>query len=94
MNWQPNMAEGDQDQGKPHSMMEIAAKEQVDMVGDGAGGFIFPIFHPGFDGMFAIANIMGLLTAANATLSDVVGSLPPYYMSSTKVSCPGSVRVG
>jgi mannose-1-phosphate guanylyltransferase/phosphomannomutase len=72
----------------PHSMMEIAAKEQVDMVGDGAGGFIFPIFHPGFDGMFAIANIMGLLTAANATLSDVVGSLPPYYMSSTKVSCP------
>lgn len=72
----------------PHAMMEIAAKEQVDMVGDGAGGFIFPAFHPSFDGMFAIANIMGLLTSANATLSDVSGALPPYYMSSTKVSCP------
>jgi len=72
----------------PHAMMEMAAKEKMDMVGDGVGGFIFPAFHPGFDGLFAIANIMGLLTATNATLDDVARSLPPYYMSSTEVSCP------
>lgn len=72
----------------PHSMMEVAAKERAAMLGDGNGGFIFPAFHPGFDGMFAIAQMLGLLAGAGATLSDVVHSLPPYFMSSTKVSCP------
>ncbi|MGE5618121.1 MAG: sugar phosphate nucleotidyltransferase [Sphingomonadaceae bacterium] len=72
----------------PHSMMEAAARERVAMLGDGNGGFIFPAFHPSFDGMFAIAQMMGLLAAAGASLADVVGSLPPYFMSSTKVSCP------
>jgi len=72
----------------PHSMMEVAAKEHVAMLGDGAGGFIFPSFHSGFDGLFAIAQIIGLMAGVGAKLSDVVGGLPPYYMSSTKVSCP------
>ncbi len=72
----------------PHSMMEVAAKEHVAMLGDGAGGFIFPAFHPGFDGMFAIAQIVGLLGGVAANLSDVVADLPSYYMSTTKVSCP------
>lgn len=72
----------------PRSLMEVASRENVAMVGDGAGGFIFPIFHPGFDGMFAAVQIMGLLSAASATLTDVTGSLPSYFMSATKVSCP------
>jgi mannose-1-phosphate guanylyltransferase / phosphomannomutase len=72
----------------PHSMMEVAAKEHVAMLGDGAGGFIFPSFHPGFDGMFAIAQIIGLLGSAGANLSEVVADLPAYHMSTTKVSCP------
>jgi mannose-1-phosphate guanylyltransferase/phosphomannomutase len=72
----------------PHSMMEVAAREKVAMLGDGNGGFIFPTFHPGFDGMFAIAHVVGLLSSAGASLDDVVRDLPPYYMSSTKVSCP------
>ncbi len=72
----------------PHSMMEVAAREKVAMLGDGNGGFIFPAFHPGFDGIFAIAEMTGLLSGANATLDEVVGELPPYYMSSTRVSCP------
>ena len=72
----------------PHSMMDVAAREQVSMLGDGNGGFIFPGFHPSFDGLFAVAQISALLSAADASLADVVGSLPPYYMSSTRVSCP------
>ncbi len=72
----------------PHAMMEVAAKEKVAMLGDGNGGFIFPAFHPSFDGMYAIAQMVGLLSHAGATLDDVVGDLPSYYMSSTKVSCP------
>jgi len=72
----------------PHSMMEVAAREKVAMLGDGNGGFIFPSFHPGFDGMFAIASLVGLLSAAGVGLDEVVADLPPHYMSSTKVSCP------
>ncbi|MHB0868353.1 MAG: sugar phosphate nucleotidyltransferase [Chloroflexota bacterium] len=72
----------------PHSMMEVAAREHVAMLGDGNGGFIFPAFHPSFDGMFAVAQMMGLLAGAEASLAEVVAALPPYYMSSTKVSCP------
>lgn len=72
----------------PRSMAETAAREHVSMVGDGAGGFIFPIFQPAFDGMFAIAQVASLLAANSATLADVVAALPPYYMTSTKVNCP------
>ena len=72
----------------PRSMTEAAAREHVAMVGDGEGGFIFPAFQPAFDGMYATAQLMGLLAANETTLADVVAALPPYYMSATKVACP------
>ena len=71
------------------AMAELAAKdEKVFMIGDGSGGFIFPAFQPAFDAMFAVAQIMGLLTANKSTLAEVVAGLPPYFMTSTKVNCP------
>lgn len=72
----------------PRSMAEIAARETVAMVGDGSGGYIFPSFQPAFDGMYAIAELMGLLVANSTTLAEVVAGLPPYYMTATKVNCP------
>lgn len=72
----------------PRSMMEVGAKEQARMLGDGAGGFIFPVFHSGYDGIFATSQIVGLLAATGTTLSEVADSLPNFFMSQTKVSCP------
>jgi mannose-1-phosphate guanylyltransferase / phosphomannomutase len=70
------------------SLMETAAREKIVMAGDGNGGFIFPVLHPAFDGMFATAQVVRLLMAAGASLRDVVESLPPYHMSTTRVQCP------
>jgi mannose-1-phosphate guanylyltransferase / phosphomannomutase len=71
-----------------HAMMTAATREGVVLVGDGAGGFVMPILHPVFDGMLAIAKLLELLATFHTRLSDVIDDLPPYYISSTRVTCP------
>ena len=71
-----------------HAMMTAATREGVVLVGDGVGGFVMPILHPAFDGMLAIAKLLELLAVFHTRLSDVVDDLPPYYMSTTRVTCP------
>lgn len=71
-----------------HAMMTAATREGVVLVGDGAGGFVVPSLHPAFDGMLAIAKLLELLATFHTRLSDVIDDLPPYYMSTTRVTCP------
>ena len=71
-----------------HAMMTAAGREGVVMVGDGQGGFVFPILQPAFDGMLAIAKLLELLATFQMRLSEVVDDLPAYYLSSTRVTCP------
>lgn len=73
-----------------YSEMQVALREtepDVIMVTDCEGGFIFPEFHPGFDGMFAIARILELTVKNEVRLSDIVNSLPNYALVRTKVPC-------
>ena len=72
----------------PHALMSAAGRDGVGMAGDGRGGFVFPALQPAFDGMFAIAKLLELLTTFQMRLSDVVDDLPAYYISSTRVTCP------
>ena len=71
-----------------HAMMIAAGREGVVMVGDGQGGFVFPVLQPAFDGMLAIAKLLELLATFQMRLSEVVDDLPAYYLSSTRVTCP------
>lgn len=71
-----------------HAMMTAATREGVVLVGDGAGGFVMPILHPVFDGMLAIAKLLELLSTFHTRLSEVIDDLPPYYMSTARVTCP------
>ena len=71
-----------------HAMMSAAGRDGIVLVGDGQGGFIFPVLHPVFDGMLAIAKLLELLATFEMRLSEVVDDLPAYYMSSTQVMCP------
>ena len=71
-----------------HAMMTVASREGVVMVGDGMGGFVFPVLQPAFDGMLAIAKLLELLATFQVHLSEVVDDLPAYYLSSTRVTCP------
>jgi mannose-1-phosphate guanylyltransferase / phosphomannomutase len=71
-----------------HALMSAANREGVVLVGDGAGGFVFPVLQPAFDGLLAIVKLLELLATFDMRLSNVVDDLPTYYMSRTMVNCP------
>src|SRR6266851_5220353 len=70
------------------AQMSLAAREHPLLVGDGFGGFIFPRFHPSFDGLFATVRLIELLAVAKQTLSEVVDQTPPVHLARLQVVCP------
>jgi len=70
------------------AQMSLAAREHPLLVGDGVGGFIFPRFHPSFDGLFATVRLLELLIAAKQSLSEVVDATPPVHVARLQVDCP------
>jgi mannose-1-phosphate guanylyltransferase/phosphomannomutase len=72
----------------PRSLVETAAREGVEFVGDGNGGYVFPRFQPAFDGMFAIVKLMELLAGEERSLSDVLREIPPTAFVERKIPCP------
>lgn len=71
----------------PASQMQAALRTGVILATDGEGGFIFPSFHPGMDGMFAAAKIIELTIKRGERIIEVVNSLPSYALVRTKVAC-------
>jgi mannose-1-phosphate guanylyltransferase / phosphomannomutase len=72
----------------PHALTSAATSPGMVLVGDGAGAFAFPEFHPAFDGMYALMKLLEALARFNTELSAVVSSLPPYHLIRTQVNCP------
>jgi len=70
------------------AQMSLAAREHPLLVGDGVGGFIFPRFHPSFDGLFATVRLLELLVVAKQTLSEVIDETPPVHVARLQVVCP------
>ena len=70
------------------AQMDIAAREHPLVVGDGVGGFIFPRFHPSFDGLFATVKLLELLAVTDNKLSDVIDEMPPSNVARVQVPCP------
>ncbi len=69
-------------------MMQMAAEHpDLLLLGDGIGGYIFPSFHPIFDGLFATIKIIELLALNQIRLSEVLKQTPSYHMTQTKVPC-------
>jgi mannose-1-phosphate guanylyltransferase/phosphomannomutase len=77
---------------EPQALMVAATKEGVALAGDGYGSFVFPQFQPVVDGLMAIAKILELLATQKVALSEVVRSLPPYYIARAKVPCPWEMK--
>lgn len=71
----------------PQAFMKAAATGEFTLVGDGSGGFIFPVFTPFSDGMFATVKILELCMLAGVRFDEVVRSLPAYAMARTRVPC-------
>ena len=76
------------------ALMGMAAegKEGIALAGDTSGGFIFPEFHPAFDGLFSFAKLLEMLAVQETTLSEVRRMLPAYFIASETVSCPWEVK--
>ena len=64
------------------------SREHPLLVADGLGGFIFPRFHPSFDGLFAIVKLLELLAVQQTTLADVMDQTPAAHLVRLKVACP------
>jgi mannose-1-phosphate guanylyltransferase/phosphomannomutase len=76
------------------SQMRAAVDGAVapDLVGDAAGSYIFPDFHPGFDGMMAVARLLQYLGVVDQRLSEVLSHVPPYYVFSAEATCPWDAK--
>lgn len=74
------------------SLLEEALVEDVRFVGDGRGGFAFPEFHPGFDGAFAFAQLVSLLSGEHRSLSEVVAEVPRFALVERVVDCPWEAK--
>lgn len=69
----------------PRSLMDEARRENFSLVADNQGGFIFPMFHPAFDGMFSMAKLLEFLSGERTSLSEVVRELPATHLRSRNV---------
>jgi mannose-1-phosphate guanylyltransferase / phosphomannomutase len=68
-------------------LMEAAIIEDTILVGEPTGGFIFPEFQPSFDGMYAIAKILEMLSMQNARFHKLIREIPPSVMVFERVPC-------
>ncbi|HEU5288528.1 MAG TPA: sugar phosphate nucleotidyltransferase, partial [Candidatus Limnocylindria bacterium] len=70
------------------AQMDIAVREHPLVVADGVGGFIFPRFHPSFDGLFATVRLLELLAVTDKALADVIDETPAANVARLQVPCP------
>ncbi len=74
------------------ALMEAAAAGGLALAGDGLGGFAFPAFHPGLDGMFAAGLLLRWLAKSGRPLSALVASLPRAAIAVDAVACPWQAK--
>jgi len=60
--------------------------------GEETGGFVFPDFQRGYDGIFASAKAVEILARENDTLSNLYSDMPNFYMSRQAVPCSMNLR--
>ncbi len=68
-------------------MMEAATNEDMIFAGEPTGGYIFPQFHPGFDGMHAAVKILEMIATQDTTLHKLIREIPPSIKIHERVNC-------
>jgi mannose-1-phosphate guanylyltransferase/phosphomannomutase len=66
--------------------------EKITLAGDLGGGFIFPEFHPAFDGMFAFVKTLEMLSWLQRPLSELAAELPATHLATEIVRCPWDTK--
>jgi len=62
------------------SLLDAIVQQKAVFGGEETGGFIFPEFQNGFDGICASAKMIGFLTEENVKLSRLYSDMPSLYM--------------
>ncbi len=70
------------------ALMEAASAGGLALAGDGAGGFSFPGFHPGIDGLFAVSILLHWLAQEGRPISQLMAELPEPAVASRSLPCP------
>lgn len=72
------------------SMMEIHRRGEVQFVGGTRGGFIFPGFQSGADGMLATIKLLQMLAATHSKINEIVRKYDRFVRKTATVPCPWS----
>lgn len=73
-------------------MMEVSTRPGITMMGETLGGFIFPVFQPAFDAMFASVKLLELLSKTGIKLSEAAAEVPRINMLCKEVSCAPEMK--
>jgi len=65
-----------------------AATDDVLMVGEPTGGYIFTQFQPSFDGMYAVVKMLEMLASLDLRLHRLIREIPPSVILKERVPCP------
>jgi len=76
----------------PRALLDAVLKHEAVFGGEETGGFVFPEFQKGFDGIFSSAKIVESLSKEDVKLSKLHGDLPNLYMARDSVSSPLELR--
>ncbi|MGI8424814.1 MAG: sugar phosphate nucleotidyltransferase [Chloroflexota bacterium] len=74
--------------GGPGQGRRGAPDAAAELVGDAEGSYILPDFHPGFDAMMAVARLLEYLGRLDVRLSDVLATIPAFFLAADEVACP------
>ncbi|MCC7102978.1 MAG: NTP transferase domain-containing protein [Fimbriimonadaceae bacterium] len=74
------------------ALLETSVQEKVTLAGDERGGFLFPVFHAGFDAMYGFSTLLAMLQQTGKTLSQIVDELPQFHMGYEQARCPWEVK--
>jgi len=71
------------------SLMHTAqlGEKKIHLAGRENGAFIFPHFQPSFDGMFAFARLLELMSQERTRLSELVRQIPHFHQHRAVVDC-------
>jgi mannose-1-phosphate guanylyltransferase/phosphomannomutase len=78
--------------GDHQAMMEARRVAGVRFVGGTRGGFIFPEFQTGADGIFAAVKILEMLAKTRVRISDLRKKFAGFYRRTVSVPCPWSKK--
>jgi mannose-1-phosphate guanylyltransferase/phosphomannomutase len=70
------------------ALMQAAAQRTFAFCGDAAGGYIFPDFSPGLDGLFATVHLLHMLALTGRPLDQIVDFLPAADVVAEQMECP------